>query len=284
MKKRSLFIILAVLLTLIASYVLWNQHLEKRNYINVYGNVDVRQVDLGFRVQGRVTELIFEEGDIVQPSRLMASIEKKPYSDKVLEAAAQVKSTEYSLENAKKILQRRCELISTGSISQEDLDDSLTSFEVYASKLKEFKATLAIAEKNLSDTEIYCPTRGTILTRIREPGSVVNSGEPVYTLSISSPVWIRAFIPEPSLGLVYPGMKGEIITDTPGGKIYTGTVGYISPVSEFTPKYVETTELRTDLVYRIRLYADNPDLGLRQGQPVTVKLSFKNHKETPVNG
>ena len=67
-------------------------------------------------------------------------------------------------------------------------------------------------------------------------------------------------------------MSAYIHTDTPHGKVYSGTVGFISPVSEFTPKTVETTELRTDLVYRIRVYAQNPDRGLRQGMPVTVKL------------
>jgi HlyD family secretion protein len=69
-------------------------------------------------------------------------------------------------------------------------------------------------------------------------------------------------------------MPAEIYTDTPGGKIYIGYVGFISPVSEFTPKTVETTQLRTDLVYRIRVYAENPDLGLRQGMPVTLKLAL----------
>ena len=283
MKKYLLIFLFFAAILLVTGYFLWNNHLENRTFINVYGNVDVRQVDLGFRVQGRITELMFEEGDIVEPGRLMACIEKKPYSDLVQEAKAQVKATEYSLENDKKILQRRCELIGTKSISQEDLDDALTAFEVDAAKLQEFQAALKVAEKNLADTEFYAPTRGTILTRIREPGTVANPGDPVYTLSVSSPVWVRAFIPERDLGLVYPGMKGEIITDTPGGKIYTGYVGFISPVSEFTPKNVESTELRTDLVYRIRLYAENPDLGLRQGQPVTVRLLL-NHKGTVANG
>lgn len=282
--KKPLLLTSLLVGVLSVFFFVWNGQRENRDSLLVYGNVDVRQVDLGFRVQGRVTDLMFEEGDQVEPGKLMARLEKKPYSDQVLEAQARVRSTEYSLENARKILKRRCELISTGSISQEDLDDALSSFEVYASQLKEFQSSLAVAEKNLADTEVYAPTLGTILTRIREPGTVVNPSDPVYTLSISSPVWIRAFIPERALGLVYPGMKGEIITDTPGGKIYTGSVGYISPVSEFTPKYVETTELRTDLVYRIRLYADNPDLGLRQGQPVTVRLLFNRQKERSENG
>jgi HlyD family secretion protein len=167
---------------------------------------------------------------------------------------------------------RRKDLISSKSISQEDLDTVFSNYKVFKANLEQAKAALAVAQKNVVDTDIFAPTKGTILTRIREPGSVVNPSDPVYTLSIASPVWIRAFIQERELGLVYPGMSAKIYTDTPNGKVYDGTVGFISPVSEFTPKTVETTQLRTDLVYRIRVYADNPDLGLRQGMPVTVKL------------
>ncbi len=128
---------------------------------------------------------------------------------------------------------------------------------------------------NLSYTEAFAPTDGVILTRIREPGTVVKAADSVYTLSVSSPVWIRAYVDEPDLGLVYSGMPAEIYTDIDGGSVYSGKVGFISPVAEFTPKTVETTKLRTDLVYRLRIYADNPDRGLVQGMPVTVKLKLK---------
>ena len=234
--------------------------------------MDVRQVDLGFRVFGRVVKLFYEEGDWVMPGTLVAQMEKKPYTDQVKEQKASIASIEASLKNEEIMLKRRLELIDSKSVSQEDLDTVYANYEVLQANLEQAKAALAIAQKNVVDTEIYAPTEGTILTRIREPGSVVQPGEPVYTLSIASPVWIRAFVSEPELGLVYPGMPAEIYTDTPGAKVYTGSVGFISPVSEFTPKTVETTQLRTDLVYRIRVYAENPDLGLRQGMPVTVKL------------
>ena len=81
------------------------------------------------------------------------------------------------------------------------------------------------------------------------------------------------------MGVVYPGMPAEIHTDTNDGHVYPGQVGFISPIAEFTPKSVETTQLRTDLVYRIRVYAQNPDQGLRQGMPVTVKLSIKKENQ-----
>lgn len=273
MKKRFWYLVtFCTIVGLIVATVIYKSQAKGDHHITVYGNVDVRQVDLGFRVFGRVTELLFEEGDWVTTGTVVARMEKKPYTDQVTESEAQIASIEASLENEEKMLKRRVELIGSKSVSQEDLDTVSSNYKVLQANLEEARAALAIAQKNVQDTEVYAPTEGTILTRIREPGSIVDPGEPVYTLSIASPVWIRAFITERDLGRVYPGMPAEIFTDTPGGKVYRGTVGFISPVSEFTPKTVETTQLRTDLVYRIRVYADNPDLGLRQGMPVTLNL------------
>ena len=55
-------------------------------------------------------------------------------------------------------------------------------------------------------------------------------------------------------------------------KVYQGRVGFVSPRAEFTPKSVETAELRTDLVYRLRIVVSDADDGLRQGMPVTITL------------
>lgn len=273
MRKFFLFLILLLIAAGIAFYF-WYQHEQAshRNAIVLFGNVDVRQVDLGFRVLGRVEAMHFEEGDLVKPGTLMAIIDKQPYADQVAEAHANQQAIQASLKNAEKVLNRRKELISDGSISQEDLDNAQASVDTFSANLKSSEAAIEVALSNLNFTEVFAPTEGTILTRIREPGAIVNPGDPVYTLSILSPVWIRAFITEPDLGLIYPGMKAEIYTDTPNGQLYHGQIGFISPVAEFTPKTVETAQLRTDLVYRLRIYADNPDRYLKQGMPVTVKI------------
>lgn len=270
------FIVIASLASIIAAYYFYEEERRRpSDQIVLYGNVDVRQVDLGFRVPGRVDILHFEEGELINEGMLLAHLDRQPYADQVEEAAARVQSVKASLSNAEKVLKRRQELISDGSISKEDLDNALVGREVQIADLKQAEAARAIALNNLSYTDLYAPTEGTILTRIREPGSIVNAAEPVYTLSITSPVWIRAYCTEPELGLIYPGMTAKIFTDTPGGEVYTGKVGFISPVAEFTPKTVETTALRTDLVYRLRIYVDNHHRGLRQGMPVTAKLQVK---------
>jgi len=243
--------------------------------LTLYGNVDVRQVDLGFRVSGRVASMPFQEGDEVPANALMAYLDKQPYLDQVRQAKAHVESVQASLDNAIHLVKRREQLLGTGGIAQQDIDDAIMSQKVYAANLKEADAAVGIATTNLNDTELFAPADGTILTRIREPGTVVREADPIYTLSLINPIWVRAYVSEPQLGLIYPGMPATVYTDTPGGHPYQGHIGFISPVAEFTPKTVETTQLRTDLVYRLRIIVDNSDHFLKQGMPVTVKLKIK---------
>jgi HlyD family secretion protein len=111
-----------------------------------------------------------------------------------------------------------------------------------------------------------------VFTRAQEPGAILQTGTTVLTVSLQKPVWVRAYIEEPDLGRIHPGMNVQVYSDSKPGKAYEGKIGYISPRAEFTPKTVETSELRTSLVYRLRVVVENPDDGLRQGMPVTVKL------------
>lgn len=263
-------IITIVVIVLIILGIVFFKNRRDRDVITLYGNVDVRQVDIGFRVDGRVKTMPFEEGDFVPEGELMTTLYDQPYADQVLEAQANVESTRTSLMNAENIYRRRAELVSIGGVSVEDYENSQARRNVLIADLKE--AALGVALSNLEYTRSFSPTDGTILTRIREPGTVFREADPVYTLSVCSPVWIRAFVNEPDLGMIYPGMEAKVYTDTKGSPVYTGQIGFISHIAEFTPKTVETTQLRTDLVYRIRVTVENPDRELKQGMPVTVKL------------
>jgi HlyD family secretion protein len=117
---------------------------------------------------------------------------------------------------------------------------------------------------------LTAPANGTIMTRVIEPGTVVLPAAAVYSMALDDEVWVRAFAPEPLLGRVAPGTEVTIVTD--GRRSYRGRIGYVSPAAEFTPKAVETPELRTQLVYRLRVRLEAPDDGVRQGMPVTIRL------------
>ena len=138
--------------------------------------------------------------------------------------------------------------------------------------LQAAQANLSAAKTSLQDAYLRAPAAGVILSRVREPGAIVSPSDTVYVLSLDDPVWVRAYVAEPDLGRVHPGMEVEVVTDTAPDRPYRGRIGFISPVAEFTPKSVETPELRTDLVYRLRVVVDPADKVLRQGMPVTIRI------------
>jgi len=139
-------------------------------------------------------------------------------------------------------------------------------------KLESFKASLSLLKIRLADMTLTAPAAGVIQNRILEPGDMANANRPVFTLALIDPKWVRAYVPEPDLGVIRLGMKAGILSDSFPDRTFDGWVGFISPVAEFTPKTVETTDLRTKLVYEVRVYVHDPNDLLRLGMPVTVTV------------
>lgn len=146
-------------------------------------------------------------------------------------------------------------------------------------RLNADEAELTLALRRLDYTKLHAKGRGVVKARIMEPGAVVLANAPVYSIALSDPVWVRTYVPEPDLGRVRPGMKAEVYSDSRPDQPFEGWVGFISPVAEFTPKTVETPEVRTSLVYRLRVYVKNSENSLRQGMPVTVRLLSESEAE-----
>ena len=96
--------------------------------------------------------------------------------------------------------------------------------------------------------------------------------KPAFTLAITEPKWVRAYVSEPELGLVKPDMAATITVDAFPGRSFPGAIGFISPVAEFTPRNVQTEELRTSLVYEVRIFVTDENDDLRLGMPATVHL------------
>jgi HlyD family secretion protein len=143
------------------------------------------------------------------------------------------------------------------------------------------EAELARLRKELADATLFSPTHGIIQNRILEPGEMASPSKPVFTIAITDPKWARTYVTEPDLGKVKSGMVAAVTTDSFPGKRYEGWVGFISPTAEFTPKAVETTELRTALVYEVRVYMKDPSDELRLGMPVTVHLPLTQETAPP---
>jgi HlyD family secretion protein len=212
------------------------------------------------------------------------------------QARANMAAAQASLADARVSFLRQQDLAARNVSSRQQLDDARMAMDSAVAKLAQTQAALAeaingprvqdvdagranlraaeatleLARTQLLHTKLVAPCDGIVMTRVIEPGTVVLPAAAVYSVAIREEVWVRAFAPEPLLPRLAPGTAVTLSTD--GGRSYRGRIGYLSPAAEFTPKTVETPELRTQLVYRLRVRVDDPDDGLRQGMPVTVHL------------
>jgi HlyD family secretion protein len=330
MKKRLSIILLAVIaLGAVAGWLIHARlRAEKKEVLQLYANVDIREVNLGFRVSGRLLEVLHDEGDALKAGEVVARLDTEPYRreleevrgqvgalqarlqllqtgnrpQEIAQARATVREREVTAQNAERVYKRQEELLGTKAVSVQERDDAEAKYREAEARLKSAREQLnllesgfrveeieqakadlaraeairASAELRLEDTVLKSPSDGILLTRAQEPGAILQPSTTVLTLSLSRPVWVRAYVHEPDLGLIHPGMKVTVHTDSHPDKTYAGQIGFISERAEFTPKNVETTELRTSLVYRLRIVIDNPDDGLRQGMPVTATIKLGN--------
>lgn len=243
---------------------------RKRDVV-LYGNIEIRQVNLGFQVPGKLEDMKYDEGDKIKEGELLAKLDKKPYEIKLKQANAQLLQAKVNLNNANIYYRRNIDLCRRKAISKQECDNINTKKKDAEAMVEYAKAMVDEAKLSLDYTELYAPSNGIIITRIDEKGAILGAGSPVYTLSLNDKMWARAFVEETYLGKVQLGQKVRISTDSTS-KTYTGIIGFISPVAEFTPKNIETPSLRTDLVYRVRIVIEDADNYLKQGMPITIKL------------
>ncbi|XHR30055.1 MAG: secretion protein HlyD [Chthoniobacteraceae bacterium] len=323
--KRKLLILLLLAVAGGLGYGLWKlRHPAPSTVLTLYGNVDIREVNLGFRVAGRIKDVLKEEGDAVKPGEVVARLDPETYRHDVAQYTAQLATARAKLEeqlagyrpeeiaqaranveeqkatvaNDERLFLRQKELLKHSVASQQEYDSAESTYEAAKSRLNSLQATLALEEAgyrreeieqargnlasaeaslalartNLADTQIVAPSPGMVITRSLEPGTVVSAGASVLTVSLAEPVWVRAYVSETELAQAWTGKPARLFIDSRPGFSYEGRIGFVSPRAEFTPKNVETPDLRTGLVYQIRVVVANPDEQLRQGMPVTVKI------------
>lgn len=280
MKTVKKLVILIIILALIAVGIYYfKTHQPKINELTLYGNVEIRQVDLSFQVAGRILKMLKEEGDSVKNGELVALMDDRDYKADFDKSSAEVERTKAISANTSSQYERQAPLCIDDTVSKQDCDTLLNTKNESKAAYDSAVASKQDSKNKLDYTKVYAPEDGIITTRIQEPGANVTIGQPIYTLSKNKPIWIRAYVPETQLGNIKYGMKAKVLTDsinpnTGKNREYDGWVGYISPVAEFTPKTVQTEDLRTDLVYRIRVYVYDIDPYLRQGMPTTIKINL----------
>jgi len=331
--KKKVIIIVSVLLFLVVGFVLFNkqQDVKAPTELILYGNIDIREVQLTVNGSEHIAKILVEEGDRVKKGQLLAALDTELLDAQLAEAQALFEGQQHVVarlkagsrpqeiakanadyraakslaKTARDTAKRLGRLLSRNLASADDVElaqakaDNFTaqaeaSHQVWLlavegprkedialaeAVLKAKKASLMLVKQRLNDARLYSPSDGIIRNRILEAGDMVTPQSTILTLALSDPIWVRAYLPETELGRVAAGFKADITSDSFPDKRYQGWVGYISPTAEFTPKNVQTPELRTRLVYSIRVYACNDQNELRLGMPVTVTISLKQNSE-----
>ena len=148
-------------------------------------------------------------------------------------------------------------------------------------QLRAEEAQLALLRQQWKDAELLSPLDAVVRSRIVEPGEMASPQKAAFTLAITDPKWVRAYVSEIDLGALREGFKATITADAFPARSFPGWIGFISSVAEFTPKSVETTELRSSLVYQVRVFVQDPANELRLGMPATVHLPLAIGNDAP---
>jgi HlyD family secretion protein len=240
--------------------------------------------------------------------QIVSRLEAGSRPEEISKARAGVEAATVVARDTQRTYERQRVLLGQKLIAQQTVDDAKAAAEAAQARLKAARETLnlvlagprkediaaaratlkareaefAFARQQLADADLYAPANGVIQNRILEPGDMVSPQTPVYTLALTDPVWVRAYIAESDLGKIRLGMLAQVSTDSYPGKHYRAWVGFISPTAEFTPKSVETTDVRTSLVYQVRIFVCNPQNQLRLGMPATVTIPLSQDGESGI--
>src|SRR5215472_15944611 len=325
MSRRSL-IVGALALILIAASTLWwrAQHHQTPSLLTLYGNVDLREVDVPFNGSERIASVLVQEGDEVHRGQVLARLDTSRLIPEVAQAEAEVASqtavvnkmhngnrpeeiaeaganlanAEADAVKARRDYERMKVLLAQHVISRQAFDTTKAAIDEANAKvelnrkayelevkgprkedidqaeaqLQADKAQLALLRQQLADAQLVAPLDALVRSRLMEPGEMASPQKPVFSLAITDPKWVRTYVSETELGWIFPGMSASVAVDSFPNRRFAGWIGFISPVAEFTPKSVETPELRTSLVYEVRVFVKDPIDELRLGMPATVYL------------
>jgi len=300
---------------------------HKPTELRLYGNVDLRQVELAFNGSERIAEVLAQEGDHVTQGQVLARLDTSRLIPQVAKAEADAAAQQQAVArlrhgnrpeeiaqsranvdaaaadavNARAQFERLRTLADNSSgraVSRQDLDAAKAALDTAEARLavnqkalqlelagpraediaqaeaelRADEAQFAFLQQQRKDADLLAPLNAVVRSRIVEPGEMASPQKSAFTLAITDPKWVRAYVAETDLGSVHEGMKAGVTVDAFAGRSFAGWVGFISPVAEFTPKSVETAELRSSLVYQIRVFVQDPDDALRLGMPATVHL------------
>jgi HlyD family secretion protein len=162
--------------------------------------------------------------------------------------------------------------VATAEANRLELQRKQQELVARRAQIDQARAQTGISQAQLNDTVIYAPIDGVVLVKAAEAGEVLAAGTTIVTIGDIEHPWLRAYVGETDLGRVKLGQKVKLSTDSYPGKVYLGTISFISSEAEFTPKQIQTKEERVKLVYRIKVDVNNASHELKNNMPVDAEI------------
>jgi HlyD family secretion protein len=268
MKKYLAVVVIAVIILAGALiYYIGGKDAQAEKTIKVSGNIEATETRLSFQVEGRIKQLFVDEGYYIKKGQVVAALDDSELTQIKEQAQANLQQAQSDYDTSEKDYIRYSELLKDNAVSVQERDTAQNTFEVAKAKLDAAKKALDLAEIRLNYANLTSTVKGFVTVKSAEVGEVVQVGSPVFTVADMNDIWLTAYIKETDLGRVHLNQSVDVKTDSYPGKMYKGRISFISEESEFTPKYIQTTEERVKLVYRIKINVENPNYELKPGMP-----------------
>lgn len=248
---------------------------EDGKVLKVSGNIEGNEVRISFRVTGQILELVADEGSVIKKDDVLARLNKDELTKDrdQTEATLNKANSQYALDKLE--YERAEKLFAEGAISTQERDVAKTKMDTEKANGEQLRAALDLANTKLGWADLASPLNGYITVKSALQGEVVQQGAPVFTAVDMDDVWVTGYVNEKDLGRIKLGQKVAVKIDAYPKKKYDGKVSFISQQTEFTPKYIQTTEERVKYVYRIKVRADNSSRDLKPGMPADAYIMLE---------
>lgn len=269
---------------------------KKDRISDAYGNFEAVEITVSAEANGKILQFDAEEGQTLEAGAVVGMIDPSDLEIRKAQLLAQRDAGESKISTIQSqidvqlqqqenlsIEKTRIEnLLKDNAAAPKQMDDIVANFRLIAKQIKSTKTQVNSAQKeiavidrqidqvdeNIQKCRIVNPIRGTVLNRFAEAGEITAYGKPLYTIADLSTMDLRVYVSGAQLSHIAVGQKVEVMIDKDKktNQNLTGTIGWISPSAEFTPKTIQTKEERVNLVYAVKVKVKN-DGSLKIGMP-----------------
>ena len=286
--KKLIFIISILLILASCS--------DKTTNSDAFGSFEATEIMISSEANGKIIKLNINEGERLQKNQLIAIIDttfidlqiqelkaqKEAIQTKYNNIDAQVKVIQQQIENLDLNIERVNNMLNNQAATQKQLDDLIGQKKVLQKQItalntQKFSITKEINVLNkkksfLLEQKLRCklfnPISGTVLEKFAEEFEITAAGKPLYKIADLSFMTLKVYVSANQLNQLKIGETCKVLVDDGANSLkeYLGKITWISDKAEFTPKIIQTKEVRINLVYAVKIVTKN-DSFIRIGMP-----------------